>query len=212
MVRSRRRMSPCRSSRNGRASGQSMKVSVVLMESSRPGGPIAVWCSSLRSTELSTYPKGYILIVWTLMSVAGFMQPAMETYASSLLFFLNGKKIVLESPYLDPGLTLLDYLRSVGLTGADHVICCVIMNTCETSRPDGCVTGHSTIVVDSRSGCTQVTWSRVEELCMNSGEGQRATPACESARSQSHRSIRTGFKRRHVVCSVIVTCATVWID
>lgn len=38
-----------------------------------------------------------------------------EGYDSTLTFFLNGKKVVLDSA--DPELTLLEYLRGIGLTG-----------------------------------------------------------------------------------------------
>jgi len=38
-----------------------------------------------------------------------------ESYADSLQFFLNGSKVVLELP--DPEVTLLEYLRDIGLTG-----------------------------------------------------------------------------------------------
>jgi xanthine dehydrogenase/oxidase len=38
-----------------------------------------------------------------------------ESYADTLQFFLNGSKVVLELP--DPEVTLLEYLRGIGLTG-----------------------------------------------------------------------------------------------
>ncbi|KAJ2684331.1 hypothetical protein GGH99_004085, partial [Coemansia sp. RSA 1285] len=37
------------------------------------------------------------------------------SFGTSILFFLNGEKVVIESPDLD--LTLLQYLRNTGLTG-----------------------------------------------------------------------------------------------
>jgi xanthine dehydrogenase/oxidase len=38
-----------------------------------------------------------------------------ESYDDSLQFFLNGSKVVLDLP--DPEVTLLEYLRGIGLTG-----------------------------------------------------------------------------------------------
>ncbi|KAG8531083.1 uncharacterized protein KY384_004440 [Bacidia gigantensis] len=40
-----------------------------------------------------------------------------EPYDDTLLFYLNGTKIVLDSTSIDPEITLLEYLRGIGLTG-----------------------------------------------------------------------------------------------
>jgi xanthine dehydrogenase/oxidase len=43
------------------------------------------------------------------------LSEVIESYSDTLQFFLNGSKIVLELP--DPEVTLLEYLRGIGLTG-----------------------------------------------------------------------------------------------
>lgn len=40
-----------------------------------------------------------------------------ESYDEMLIFFLNGTKVVIDSPSIDPEITLLEYLRGIGLTG-----------------------------------------------------------------------------------------------
>lgn len=43
------------------------------------------------------------------------LQSLVEDYDDTLRFYLNGTKIVLDD--IDPEITLLDYLRGIGLTG-----------------------------------------------------------------------------------------------
>ena len=43
------------------------------------------------------------------------LQSVTEDYSDSLKFYLNGTKTVLDS--IDPEITLLEYLRGIGLTG-----------------------------------------------------------------------------------------------
>ena len=45
------------------------------------------------------------------------LQTVTENYDDTLLFYLNGTRIVLDSTSIDPEITLLEYLRGVGLTG-----------------------------------------------------------------------------------------------
>ena len=43
------------------------------------------------------------------------LQSVTDQYDDTLRFFLNGTKVVLDS--IDPEITLLEYLRGIGLTG-----------------------------------------------------------------------------------------------
>lgn len=43
------------------------------------------------------------------------LRPLTTTYEDSVSFFLNGTKVVLDE--IDPEITLLEYLRGIGLTG-----------------------------------------------------------------------------------------------
>lgn len=43
------------------------------------------------------------------------LQAITEDYHDSILFYLNGTKVLLDT--IDPELTLLEYLRGIGLTG-----------------------------------------------------------------------------------------------
>lgn len=43
------------------------------------------------------------------------LQAVTEHYSDSLKFYLNGTKVVLDT--IDPEITLLEYLRGIGLTG-----------------------------------------------------------------------------------------------
>lgn len=43
------------------------------------------------------------------------LQSLTEDYSDSLNFYLNGTKVVLDT--IDPEITLLEYLRGIGLTG-----------------------------------------------------------------------------------------------
>lgn len=43
------------------------------------------------------------------------LQEVTENYHDTLLFYLNGTKVLLET--IDPELTILEYLRGIGLTG-----------------------------------------------------------------------------------------------
>lgn len=43
------------------------------------------------------------------------LQAVTEDYSDSLKFYLNGTKVVLDT--IDPEITLLEYLRGIGLTG-----------------------------------------------------------------------------------------------
>jgi xanthine dehydrogenase/oxidase len=51
----------------------------------------------------------------TLPESARRLGEVIESYDDTLQFFLNGSKVVLELP--DPEVTLLEYLRGIGLTG-----------------------------------------------------------------------------------------------
>lgn len=43
------------------------------------------------------------------------LQEVTEDYQETLLFYLNGTKVILDT--IDPEVTILEYLRGVGLTG-----------------------------------------------------------------------------------------------
>lgn len=43
------------------------------------------------------------------------LQSVTEDYSDSLKFYLNGTKVILDN--IDPEITLLEYLRGIGLTG-----------------------------------------------------------------------------------------------
>jgi xanthine dehydrogenase/oxidase len=51
----------------------------------------------------------------TSLDAAQSLAAVIESYDDTLQFFLNGSKVVLDLP--DPEVTLLEYLRGIGLTG-----------------------------------------------------------------------------------------------
>jgi xanthine dehydrogenase/oxidase len=51
----------------------------------------------------------------TSLDAAQRLAAVIESYDDTLQFFLNGSKVVLDLP--DPEVTLLEYLRGIGLTG-----------------------------------------------------------------------------------------------
>ena len=45
------------------------------------------------------------------------LQSVTEPYDDTLRFYLNGTKVSIDSTSIDPEITLLEYLRGIGLTG-----------------------------------------------------------------------------------------------
>lgn len=45
------------------------------------------------------------------------LQSVTDPYDDTLRFYLNGTKVVIDSESIDPEITLLEYLRGIGLTG-----------------------------------------------------------------------------------------------
>ena len=45
------------------------------------------------------------------------LQSTTELYDDTIRFYLNGTKVAIDSTSVDPEITLLEYLRGIGLTG-----------------------------------------------------------------------------------------------